>query len=66
MGNEEIVGYKSGVCPNCGAKGNFVFRDYEWDVDELKHYFTCSSCGASCYDTYKVAYDSTSAIIDAE
>ena len=57
-------GFKSGICPNCGEKGEFTFRNYEWDGNELHHYFICPKCGAACCDYYTVEYSNTDGIID--
>jgi hypothetical protein len=63
---KEITGFESGVCPNCGAIGEFAFRNYDWDTEELNHFFTCPKCGGACCDTYTVSYESTTCIVEVE
>lgn len=61
---KEIVGYERGTCPNCGAVGEFVNANYEWEDDTLYHYFTCGKCGAACCDYYTLFYSETNCTVE--
>lgn len=59
----EVIGYKSGYCPNCGA-GIAEYDGNEIDGMEVHFYFSCPSCGGAGCETYLMEYDSSNCLIE--
>lgn len=50
---KEIVGYKMGVCPCCGAELDGCYNETIFN-DDIGFSYTCAKCGANGTEWYKL------------
>lgn len=60
---KEIVGYKSGCCPNCGEE----IEEYDSNTIDgfnVVFYFSCPKCGGAGAEIWEMSYSESNVLIE--